>query len=85
MQYHSLSLSEFYNVNLVGLSGTTCHEKVINNKNITITEISEKYWSWIPRNKLLFLLFAPLKVIIQIFMIFYILFSINRPDSKNSI
>jgi beta-1,4-mannosyltransferase len=92
MQYHALSLSKFCKVSLIGLSGTSkkkkinkkeCHEKIENNENIKKHEISESYWTWINSTKLskpAFLLLAPIKVLLQIFIIFMTLLTIKVPD-----
>ena len=83
MQYHSLSLSKIENchVDFVGLAGSDPHPSLLENQNISIYAINEKLWTWIPRfHFLLLLLFLPLKVLIQMVVLFYYLMSIPKPD-----
>lgn len=82
MQYHSLSLAKFSKVDLVGLDGSKPHPQILQNPNIQTHFISDTSWKWMPRsNKLLFMLFAPLKVILQSLLILWtLLFSISKPD-----
>ena len=72
MQYHSLSiakLNEENHVDFVGMNDSDPHQQVLEQKNITLNPLASHYWNWV--NYLMrihftfFLIFAPLKVLMQ--------------------
>ncbi|CAB4399266.1 UDP-Glycosyltransferase/glycogen phosphorylase [Rhizophagus irregularis] len=81
MRYHALSFAQNgWTVDFIGYDGTT-PSQIIDNPKIKIHYISHP-WR-LPENvpKMLFLLFAPIKVYSQILILYWtLLFRINRPD-----
>ncbi|KAF0981093.1 hypothetical protein FDP41_012881 [Naegleria fowleri] len=73
MQYHSLSIAKMnemnHHVDFVGLYDSDPHEQVLNQKNLKINRLASQWWNWVNYfmriHFLFFLLFAPLKVILQ--------------------
>jgi beta-1,4-mannosyltransferase len=85
MQYHALSLSKLENVahvDLIGLGGSDPHPEIMQNTKINTHFVNENAWNWIPqrRNLLLFLIFAPLKIILQTLMILWTLMTVKKPE-----
>ncbi|KAK4442971.1 glycosyl transferases group 1-domain-containing protein [Podospora aff. communis PSN243] len=71
MTYHALSIAKHGGkVNLIGYLETSPHPDIVNNLNITITPIAAP-----PRkpDSLPFLLFAPWKVLYQVYHLFFLL------------
>ncbi|KAG2382292.1 hypothetical protein C9374_005494 [Naegleria lovaniensis] len=73
MQYHSLSIAKLnesnHHVDFVGLYDSDPHEQVLNQKNLKINRLASQWWNWVNYvmriHFLFFLVFAPLKVILQ--------------------
>ncbi|EFC49786.1 predicted protein, partial [Naegleria gruberi] len=93
MQYHSLSLArmnpENHHVDFVGLYDSDPHDQVMKQKNIKINPLASKWWNWV--NYLMrlhftmFLLFAPVKVLLQfLIMTIQLCYIINRNPFGNS-
>ncbi|OAO11747.1 chitobiosyldiphosphodolichol beta-mannosyltransferase [Blastocystis sp. ATCC 50177/Nand II] len=80
MQYHCLSLAaEGVDVNVVAYDGKRCCEEVESNDKIHKYLISSNPFSRLPRK--LFLLYAPFKVLFQVFqLLFLLLFRTPKPD-----
>ncbi|CAG8578736.1 4822_t:CDS:2 [Dentiscutata erythropus] len=81
MQYHALSFAQNgWKVDLVGYDGSKPLTSITNNQNINVHYISHPWH--LPDNipKLLFFVYAPIKVYIQILFLYWTLFvRINRP------
>ncbi|CAI2173741.1 5808_t:CDS:2 [Funneliformis geosporum] len=82
MQYHALSFAKIgWTVNFVGYDGALPFNSITSNQNIKIHYISHPWH--LPDNipKIMFLCFAPIKIYIQILLLYWtLLFRINRPD-----
>ncbi|CAG8689807.1 16446_t:CDS:10 [Funneliformis mosseae] len=82
MQYHALSFAQNgWTVNFVGYDGATPLNSITSNPKINIHYISHPWH--LPDNipKIMFLIFAPIKVYTQILLLYWtLLFRINRPD-----
>ncbi|KAJ4458149.1 putative UDP-glycosyltransferase TURAN [Paratrimastix pyriformis] len=76
MQYHALSLSEYFHVDFVGTSGSDPRQEILDNRHITLHRMRG-----FPKCRLPFLVVAPLKVFFQIFQILgHLLFSVRHPS-----
>lgn len=74
MQYHALSIAKHGgNVQLIGYLESEPLPALIDNPRVTIIPLSSPPKSWQTSNKLAFLIFAPLKVLFQIFSLWQVL------------
>jgi beta-1,4-mannosyltransferase len=74
MQYHALSIAKHGgNVQLIGYLESEPLPALIDNPRVTIVPLSSPPKSWQTSNKLVFLVFAPLKVIFQILNLWRVL------------
>ncbi|CAG8704815.1 19651_t:CDS:2 [Gigaspora rosea] len=82
MQYHALSFAQNgWKVDLVGYDGAKPLTSITDNQNINIHYISHPWHLPDSLPKLLFLVYAPIKVYIQILLLYWTLFArINRPN-----
>ncbi|KAJ2809840.1 mannosyltransferase, partial [Coemansia sp. 'formosensis'] len=82
MQYHALSLAKAgHSVDLVGYSGSTPMEGILASPSITIRHLRTPPQLPSSAPRALFYLFAPLKVVYQLVVLFWtILATIMRPD-----
>ncbi|KAJ2094793.1 mannosyltransferase, partial [Coemansia sp. S142-1] len=82
MQYHALSLAKAgHSVDLIGYPGSTPMEGILASPNITIRHLPTPPQPPPSAPRVLFYLFAPLKVVYQLVVLFWtILATIKRPD-----
>ncbi|CAG8581132.1 19461_t:CDS:2, partial [Cetraspora pellucida] len=82
MQYHALSFAQNgWTVDLVGYDGSEPLISITNNPNINIHYLSHPWQLPDKLSKLLFLVYAPIKVYAQLLLLYWILFAkINRPN-----
>lgn len=94
MQYHALSLAKLDPVNsivdLIGFEGPKPHKSILEQDNIHISFMSTKWYNWtqplMAKHFLLFLLFAPIKLLIQWFCLMaHLLFFTSAKQDKNII
>jgi beta-1,4-mannosyltransferase len=74
MQYHALSIAKHGgNVQLIGYLESEPLPALIDNPQVTIIPLSSPPKSWQTSNKLAFLIFAPLKVVFQVWSLWQVL------------
>ncbi|RHZ65794.1 hypothetical protein Glove_311g67 [Diversispora epigaea] len=82
MQYHALSFAQNgWKVDFVGYDGSKPLESISSNPNIKIHYITHPWRISDRSSKLLFILYAPIKIYIQIMKLYwYLIMKINSPD-----
>ncbi|CAG8603739.1 2659_t:CDS:2 [Diversispora eburnea] len=82
MQYHALSFAQNgWKVDFIGYDGSKPLESISSNPNIKIHYITHPWRISDRSSKLLFILYAPIKIYIQIIKLYwYLIMRINSPD-----
>lgn len=80
MQYHCVSLSELPHatVSFIGFGGEKCTPAVERNPRVEKIELSTPFRKWSRR---FWLLWAPLKVVFQVWQLFWVLLTMPRADA----
>ncbi|KAL9063487.1 MAG: hypothetical protein Q9157_008221 [Trypethelium eluteriae] len=80
MQYHALSIANARGrVEIIGYQESDVHPEIRSNKSITIVPLSPTPSSLRTENKILFLLFGPLKVLLQVCTLYHTLGYRTKP------
>jgi beta-1,4-mannosyltransferase len=92
MQYHALSLAKLSSnnhVDLVGYEGPQPHTAIIKQFNITLIAMNTSWYNWtqqfMRKHFALFLLFAPIKILIQFVALLFTLLFFTSTKKKNVI